>query len=41
MIYQYFGSKEALYQAVIEKVYGDLWKAEAALNLDRMAPATR
>lgn len=38
MIYQYFGNKELLYQAVIEKVYRDVWEAEAALNLDRLPP---
>ena len=38
MIYQYFGNKELLYQAVIEKVYRDVWEAEAALNLDQLPP---
>ncbi|GAJ97091.1 putative TetR family transcriptional regulator [Rhizobium rhizogenes NBRC 13257] len=38
MIYQYFGNKELLYQAVIEKVYRDVWDAEAALNLDQLPP---
>lgn len=38
MIYQYFKSKELLYQAVIEKVYCDIWDAEAALNLEQLAP---
>ncbi|MVA54133.1 TetR family transcriptional regulator [Agrobacterium vitis] len=38
MIYQYFGSKELLYQAVIEKVYRDVWDAEAALNLEQLPP---
>lgn len=38
MIYQYFGSKELLYQAVLEKVYRDVWEAEAALNLDLLPP---
>lgn len=38
MIYQYFGSKEALYQAVIEKVYHDIWQAEAALKLEKLPP---
>jgi AcrR family transcriptional regulator len=38
MIYQYFGSKELLYQAVIEKVYRDVWDAEAALKLEQLPP---
>ncbi|KQR72984.1 TetR/AcrR family transcriptional regulator [Rhizobium sp. Leaf341] len=38
MIYQYFGSKEMLYQAVLEKVYRDVWDAEAALHLDALPP---
>ncbi|MCJ8521427.1 AcrR family transcriptional regulator [Pseudorhizobium tarimense] len=38
MIYQYFGSKELLYQAVLEKVYQDVWDAEANLNLDQLPP---
>lgn len=38
MIYQYFGNKESLYQAVLEKVYRDVWDAEAALNLDQLTP---
>ncbi len=38
MIYQYFGNKEALYQAVIEKVYRDIWEAEAALSLEELPP---
>lgn len=38
MIYQYFGSKELLYQAVLEKVYRDVWQAEAALNLGQLLP---
>ena len=38
MIYQYFGNKDALYQAVLEKVYCDLWEAEANLNLNQLGP---
>lgn len=38
MIYHYFGNKDGLYQAVIEKVYADLWEAEANLKLDSLAP---
>lgn len=38
MIYQYFGSKELLYQAAIEKVYCDIWEAEAALKLEQLPP---
>jgi TetR/AcrR family transcriptional regulator len=39
MIYHYFGSKQALYVAVLEQVYSELRAAERALNLSRMAPA--
>lgn len=38
MLYHYFGNKEKLFLAVIEKVYLDLWAAEAALELDRLPP---
>lgn len=38
MIYQYFGNKELLYQAVLEKVYRDVWDAESALNLEQLPP---
>ena len=38
MLYHYFGNKEKLFLAVIEKVYLDLWEAEAALELDRLPP---
>ena len=38
MLYQYFGNKEALYQAVLEKVYCDIWEAEAGLSLDQLPP---
>lgn len=38
MIYQYFGNKDSLYQAVLEKVYCDIWEAEASLSLDQLPP---
>lgn len=38
MIYQYFGNKDALYQAVLEKVYCDVWEAEAQLSLEQLPP---
>ncbi|MBS1165077.1 MAG: transcriptional regulator TetR family [Proteobacteria bacterium] len=38
MLYHYFGNKEKLFLAVIEKVYLDLWEAEAALELGRLPP---
>jgi len=33
MLYYYFGSKEGLFRAVLEKAYEDLGQAEQALNL--------
>lgn len=38
MLYQYFGNKEQLFQAVIEKVYTDIWEAEASLDLQNLPP---
>jgi AcrR family transcriptional regulator len=38
MIYYYFGSKEGLYAAVLEEMYGGIRDAEQALDLDRLAP---
>ncbi len=38
MLYQYFGNKDSLYQAVLEKVYCDIWEAEASLSLDQFPP---
>ena len=38
MIYYYFGSKEALYLAVLEAVYAELGAAESALVLDAGEP---
>lgn len=38
MIYYYFGSKEGLYLAVLEKVYADVRAVEATLPLDSLHP---
>ncbi len=38
MIYHYFGNKDAMYQAVLEMVYCDIWEAEAALRLEDLPP---
>jgi AcrR family transcriptional regulator len=38
MIYYYFGSKEALYIAVLEEAYRRIREAEAQLHLDDLAP---
>jgi AcrR family transcriptional regulator len=38
MLYYYFGSKEGLYEAVLEKVYGDIREHEQALRLNEMDP---
>lgn len=38
MIYYYFGSKEALYIAVLEDVYRRMRSIEAALHLEDLAP---
>jgi AcrR family transcriptional regulator len=38
MLYHYFGSKDDLFQAVIERAYIDVWEAEAALQLDHVPP---
>ena len=38
MIYYYFNSKEQLYLAVLEKLYGDIRTTEAALKLDELDP---
>ncbi len=38
MIYYYFGGKEQLYAAVLERMYGGMRDAEAALRLDALAP---
>jgi AcrR family transcriptional regulator len=39
MIYYYFGSKEGLYGAVIERAYGGIRDAERGLQLDALPPA--
>ncbi len=39
MIYYYFGSKEGLYRAVLERAYAAIREAEAGLELDRLPPA--
>jgi AcrR family transcriptional regulator len=39
LINYYFGSKERLYLAVLERVYGEIRDAERALALDHLAPA--
>jgi AcrR family transcriptional regulator len=38
MIYYYFGSKDGLYRAVLERAYEDIRSLEASLNLDSYAP---
>lgn len=38
MIYYYFGSKEQLYLAVLEKLYGDIRATESELKLDELSP---
>src|ERR1700759_914224 len=38
MIYYYFGSKEGLYLAVLEQVYGDIRSVEQELELASLSP---
>ncbi len=38
MIYYYFGSKEQLYQATLEKLYGDIRSTEQSLHLGKLGP---
>jgi len=38
MIYYYFGSKEGLYLAVLEEAYSGIRRAEAMLDLEKLAP---
>ncbi|MBP0589254.1 TetR family transcriptional regulator [Paraburkholderia sp. LEh10] len=38
MLYYYFGSKEGLYEAVLEKVYGDIRSLEQDLQITNMDP---
>jgi AcrR family transcriptional regulator len=40
MIYHYFGSKEGLFQTVLENAYVDIRTAEQKLNLDHLDPRT-
>jgi AcrR family transcriptional regulator len=39
MIYYYFGSKEGLYRAVLERAYEDIRSLEASLKLDEHPPS--
>lgn len=39
MIYYYFASKELLYLAVLEKLYGDIRRTENALHLAELEPS--
>jgi AcrR family transcriptional regulator len=39
MIYHYFGSKEKLYVAVLERVFGELRLEESRLHLEHLDPA--
>jgi AcrR family transcriptional regulator len=41
MIYHYFGNKEGLYIAVLDKVFEDIRKQEADLNFDKGDPAEK
>lgn len=38
MIYYYFGSKEGLYLAVLERVYAQIRQVERGIQIDRLAP---
>jgi AcrR family transcriptional regulator len=38
MIYYYFGSKEGLYRAVLERCYGHIRMSESSMNLDSLPP---
>src|SRR5690242_15427543 len=38
MIYYYFGSKEDLYAAVLEKMYSDIRSIESTLHLEELEP---
>ena len=40
MIYHYFRSKEALFLAVLERIYDDIRRDEAALNLEELDPVS-
>jgi len=39
MIYYYFGSKEGLYLAALEEVYGDIRRMEQELDLESLTPS--
>lgn len=39
MLYYYFDSKEGLYEAVLEKVYGDIRALELELNVGELPPS--
>lgn len=39
-IYYYFGSKQGLYVAVLERVYADIREVEAGLHLEELPPET-
>ena len=39
LIYHYFGSKENLYLAVLERAYGEIREAESRLNVEHLEPA--
>ncbi|HTH76719.1 MAG TPA: TetR/AcrR family transcriptional regulator [Trinickia sp.] len=39
MLYYYFGSKEGLYEAVLDKVYGDIRALEQDLHVSELEPA--
>ncbi|WP_239453223.1 MULTISPECIES: TetR/AcrR family transcriptional regulator [Microbacterium] len=39
MIYYYFGSKEGLYLAVLERVYAQIRRVERGIHVEEMAPA--
>ncbi len=38
LIYHYFGSKDDLYVAVLERAYGEIREAESRLNLEHLKP---
>ncbi|WP_337180033.1 TetR/AcrR family transcriptional regulator [Hydrogenophaga borbori] len=38
MLYYHFDSKESLFQAALEKVYGDMIAAESRINLEQLDP---
>lgn len=40
LLYYYFGSKDDLFTAVLEQTYADIRKAETALRLENLEPAT-